>query len=142
MRKLLVRVIHAKAEDWYFNLLNKKIEAIWMSDTLGAESFILWIDRYNPLPPLIPRFHCELIGEIAAEIESAPNPIRPEHYGGESNPFEAVKIIDHYNLSFYPGNVIKYLLRAGKKDPSKTIEDLKKAAWYLNRYIEVLEKKK
>jgi hypothetical protein len=34
------------------------------------------------------------------------------------------------------------LLRAGKKDPNKTLEDLKKAAWYLNREIENFEKNK
>ena len=30
-------------------------------------------------------------------------------------------------------------IRAGKKDPSKTIQDLKKSAWYLNREIDNLE---
>lgn len=39
--------------------------------------------------------------------------IRPEHYGGDSNPFEAIKIIDHYNLNFNLGNVIKYILNKG-----------------------------
>jgi len=30
--------------------------------------------------------------------------------------------------------------RAGKKDPAKEIEDLRKAAWYANREAERLEK--
>jgi hypothetical protein len=30
---------------------------------------------------------------------------------------------------------VKYIARAGKKDPEKTSEDLKKAIWYINRYI-------
>jgi hypothetical protein len=34
------------------------------------------------------------------------------------------------------GNVIKYVARAGKKD-TDPIQDLEKAAWYLNREINV-----
>ena len=37
------------------------------------------------------------------------------------------------------GNAVKYISRAGKKDPSKEIEDLYKAAWYVNRRIKELE---
>lgn len=39
-----------------------------------------------------------------------------------------------------PINAVKYISRAGKKDPAKTVEDLKKAAWYLQREIERAEK--
>ena len=60
----------------------------------------------------------------------------PSHYGGEDNTYEAIKIIEHYNLGFHLGNVIKYCLRAGKKDTTKTLEDLRKAKWYLQREIE------
>lgn len=68
------------------------------------------------------------------------NPIRPTHYGGEENPFEPIKVIEAWGLNFHLGNVVKYIPRAGKKDPNKEIEDLKKARWYLNRHIENLEK--
>ena len=37
---------------------------------------------------------------------------------------------------------MKYISRAGKKDPTKEIEDLKKAVWYLDREINRLEKEK
>jgi hypothetical protein len=40
----------------------------------------------------------------------------------------------------YLFNVVKYVARAGKKDKSKEIEDLKKAAFYLDRKIKNLEK--
>lgn len=63
----------------------------------------------------------------------------PPHYGGKENPFEPIKIIEAENLSFHRGNVLKYLLRAGKKD--KELQDLRKAQWYLNREIEILENK-
>jgi hypothetical protein len=64
----------------------------------------------------------------------------PDHYGGASNPYEAIKVIENWNLDFHLGNTVKYISRAGKKDPSKEIEDLKKAMFYLDRKIKNLEK--
>mgnify|MGYP003653341196 FL=1 len=58
----------------------------------------------------------------------------PEHYGGKDNTYEAINVIESYDMNFNIGNVIKYTLRAGKK--SDGIEDLQKAVWYLNREIE------
>lgn len=76
--------------------------------------------------------------EIPFEEKSDSLELRPVHYGGEKNPFEPRKIIEHYNLNFNLGNVIKYTLRAGKKDPSNTVEDLLKAVTYLKFEIENL----
>lgn len=66
----------------------------------------------------------------------------PEHYGGKDNVYEAIKIIFHFNLDFCLGNALKYIIRAGKKNPDKEIEDLQKAKWYINAKIEELERKK
>jgi hypothetical protein len=63
----------------------------------------------------------------------------PSYYGGKTNPYEAIKIIEALNLGFNLGNTLKYLARAGKKDASKELEDLKKAAFYLDRQIKTLE---
>lgn len=65
----------------------------------------------------------------------------PAHYGGADNPYEAIKIIEALDLGFCLGNALKYISRAGKKPGSDTIEDLKKARWYLDREIQRLEKK-
>ena len=62
----------------------------------------------------------------------------PDHYGGD-NTYEAIKVIEAWNLDFSLGNTIKYISRAGKKDKAKEIEDLKKALWYLDRKIKTLE---
>ncbi|HYT42878.1 MAG TPA: DUF3310 domain-containing protein [Methylomirabilota bacterium] len=62
----------------------------------------------------------------------------PEHYGGD-NPYEAIKVIHAHNLNFNRGNALKYILRAGKKDPNATADDLRKAIFYLNYEIELLE---
>lgn len=57
----------------------------------------------------------------------------PKHYHSDS--IEAIDAIEAWNLNFSLGNVVKYVARAGIKDPDTRIEDLKKALWYLNREI-------
>lgn len=59
----------------------------------------------------------------------------PIHYGGEYNTYEAIKVIEAWDLGFNLGNTIKYISRAGIKDKAKEIEDLEKALWYLQREI-------
>ena len=63
----------------------------------------------------------------------------PDHYGGEGNPYEAIKVIEAWDLNFHLGNVVKYISRAGKKSKN-SIEDLKKAEWYLSRYVQFIQK--
>jgi hypothetical protein len=63
----------------------------------------------------------------------------PSHYGGKDNPYEAIKVIAAWGLGFCLGNAVKYISRAGKKDPGKLVEDLKKARWYLDEAIKRLE---
>lgn len=58
----------------------------------------------------------------------------PPHYAnGWSNGAEVIDLTEH--LSFCAGNVVKYVCRAGRKDPDKLVEDLEKARWYLDREI-------
>jgi hypothetical protein len=64
----------------------------------------------------------------------------PNHYGGELNPYEAIKVIEAWNLGFNIGNTVKYLSRAGKKDGNPPLQDLEKACWYLSREIQNLKK--
>ena len=42
-------------------------------------------------------------------------------------------------LNFCRGNAVKYIVRAGLKDPTKEVEDLKKAIFYLNAEIREIE---
>lgn len=62
----------------------------------------------------------------------------PSHYcdGG----IETIDFIEAKKMSYHLGNAVKYISRAGKKDDE--LQDLKKARWYLNRYIELREKEK
>ncbi len=61
----------------------------------------------------------------------------PSHY--TDGKIEVLDFIEDKKLGFHLGNVVKYVSRAGKKDPAKTIEDLEKAEFYLKRKIEKLK---
>lgn len=59
----------------------------------------------------------------------------PSHY--TQYPVEVIQLTEH--MDFCRGNAVKYLARAGFKDPAKELEDLKKASWYTLRAIAKLE---
>lgn len=61
---------------------------------------------------------------------------RPAHY--TDGKIEVIDFIEDKKLGFCLGNAVKYISRAGKKDPEKEVEDLQKAAWYVNRRIKEL----
>jgi len=66
----------------------------------------------------------------------------PDHYQfGKNNEYEAIKVIEVWELDFHLGNTVKYISRAGKKGTDKELQDLNKALWYLKRKIEQLESK-
>jgi hypothetical protein len=65
----------------------------------------------------------------------------PSHYGGKNNEYEAIKVIDAWELGFSLGNTIKYISRAGKKGKDKELQDLRKGLWYLEHHIKQLEQK-
>ncbi len=63
----------------------------------------------------------------------------PQHYADGppcahcGKPIEAIVITERMNFNI--GNAMKYLWRAGKKDPAKNLEDIRKAHWYVSREI-------
>ena len=63
----------------------------------------------------------------------------PSHY--TDGKIEVIEFIEDKNLNYHKGNAIKYICRAGKKDPQKEIEDLQKAIWYINREIKNLKRR-
>lgn len=62
----------------------------------------------------------------------------PVHYTSHPSGIETIQITEH--MGFLLGNVIKYIMRADHK--GQRLEDLKKAAWYLNREIANEEKRR
>lgn len=61
----------------------------------------------------------------------------PSHYN--TGKIEVIDAIEDWQLGFHLGNVVKYIARAGKKDPLKKKEDLNKALWYLKRELDRAE---
>lgn len=59
----------------------------------------------------------------------------PKHYNSNPSGVEAITVIEH--MSFNVGNAMKYLWRADHKN--STVQDLKKAAWYINREIQRIQ---
>lgn len=65
---------------------------------------------------------------------AAPDPVNhPGHYQTPDG-LEAIDVIEAFKFNFHLGNAFKYIARAGKKNTY--IQDLEKAAWYINREIE------
>ena len=56
----------------------------------------------------------------------------PAHY--TAFPIEVIELTE--NLNFCRGNAVKYLARAGLKNPATELEDLQKALWYIEREID------
>lgn len=65
--------------------------------------------------------------------------IIPSYYNKES--MSVIDIIDEYELNFNKGNIIKYILRSGKKSKDTEIQDLQKAMRYCQMEIERLNKR-
>lgn len=85
------------------------------------------VDRFKPTSPWQER------------TPSSDNVSHPPHYvNGWTNGAEVIDLTEH--LSFCAGNVVKYVCRAGRKDPVKHVEDLEKARWYLDREIARIER--
>jgi hypothetical protein len=59
----------------------------------------------------------------------------PQHY--TFGAFEVIEVIEDWKLGYHLGNAVKYIARA--KHKGRELEDLKKACWYLSRYIKGLE---
>lgn len=94
----------------------------------------VWLEEYTK------KVHALLDDTIewdGADAAIPADPVNsPPHYtaGG----IETIDFIEAKQLNYHLGNCVKYLSRAGLKTED-TLEDLKKAAWYLNREIENLE---
>ena len=73
--------------------------------------------------------------DVVYENSIFDNVNHPAHYTDGN--IEVIDFIEDKKLPYHLGNVVKYICRAGKKDPKTEVEDLEKAAWYLNRYLEL-----
>lgn len=117
-RSLAISNIQLHKKDMvYYNLLWALGDAFWWKDTDEGNDY--WSDLHDRV--------------LDGEFDKQQTTIEPDHYGGQDNPYEAIKVIKAHDLNFCLGNVIKYVLRAGKKGDRK--EDLMKAMKYLEMEI-------
>lgn len=74
----------------------------------------------------------------ATKWEPKPDSVNhPSHYN--KGKIEVIDFISDQKLNFARGNAVKYVCRAGSKDPEKEIQDLEKAVWYINHEIKILK---
>jgi hypothetical protein len=78
--------------------------------------------------------------EPGKSTEVVDNVNHPSHYTWLPNGLEVIDLIEH--LMTNRGNAVKYLCRAGRKNPDTELEDLRKAAWYVEREIKRITKEK
>lgn len=87
---------------------------------------------------------CKVVSRRSSELDAAPAKSAAKtslttqaHYSALTP--EPIEVIEGWNLNYRIGNAIKYLARAGKKDPTKTAEDYRKAISYIQREINALD---
>lgn len=62
------------------------------------------------------------------------------HYASLDGSTTVQDVIEAFGMNWNRGNAIKYLIRAGRKDPDKELDDLRKALSYIEYEIARLEK--
>jgi len=90
---------------------------------------------------MVDPFDRELSRAEVANLDRSVRSVRDTQVGGDHYrkfKIQPWDVIDEYGLTFYAGNALKYLLRAGHKGVA--LEDLKKARHYLDRMIEIEER--
>jgi hypothetical protein len=90
---------------------------------LRPADIFAWVKEGDTVQPYV-------IGEAVDLVN------HPPHY--KKYPVEVIEITEQ--LDFNRGNAVKYILRAGHKAGVDELQDLSKAAWYINRAIEKLKK--
>lgn len=100
-----------------------------------ATAVILIAHALESLPRQVARLQREAVTRTPGWHEPTSAVDHPAHYGGEDNPYEAIKVIQALGFGFEVGNAFKYMARAGKKEGSTGVEDLEKAIWYLQAEV-------
>lgn len=115
--------------------LKKKYEKPKLTEFMPIRNIVL-----DPIEHIIPYSECDCGHEESDDKFDSVN--HPAYYVGN---IEVIDFIEDKDLGYHLGNAVKYISRAGKKhengmsDKDKMIEDLRKAVWYINRKIEILE---
>lgn len=114
-------------------------EKLWTRSEQAAQ-FLTGLEGLAAREALKPRpLSAESENDIAESYRASAERVdHPSHYHAESG-LEVIDIIEAWQLNFNRGNALKYLARAGHKDPAREAEDLKKALWYIKRELQRIE---
>lgn len=89
----------------------------------------------KPSPELFPLGYRDTSGAFVPVDNDPVN--HPSHYTA----YKGVEVIDlTEQMNFNRGNAVKYICRAGLKNPEDEVQDLEKARWYIDREIERIKK--
>lgn len=96
------------------------------NDALGEQIDLDCIDRLGAALTHVPDVPSKRVSDPVSH---------PAHY--TAYPVEVIQLTEH--LNFCRGNAVKYVARAGLKNPDTEVQDLEKAVWYLSREIQRLK---
>lgn len=105
-----------------YNAYKDKLSAYKQNSTSRHRKMLLSLDMTVCLTTL---------GGIMYNTKENETVDHPTHYN--TGKYEAIDVIEDWQLGFNLGNAIKYISRAEHK--GNKVEDLKKAIWYINREI-------
>lgn len=122
----------------YASINMKESKSVYHVNRRGNDGYDITVASYTDMDEA--KRECNrLNGEQDDKPES--DPINhPPHYQGKVECIDAIEAAlgDDGFVAHCRGTAIKYLYRAGRK--GELVEDLRKAAWYINRAIETLSK--
>jgi hypothetical protein len=132
-REQLAEELNSKAKEWQLpktseqiNLIPKDIyDETLKAAGIGSDDGVISLEQAQEWLNMFP-------GEDDQPEDDAVN--HPSHYN--QNGPEVIELVRW--LSFNRGNAVKYIARAGKKDPAKEEEDLEKAIWYLQDELKIV----
>ncbi len=93
-------------------------------------------DRFKKIDSVDKNVKKQDISEFTEGVWAAEAVNHPSYYGGKDNTYEAINVIEAWDLDFHCGSVLKYIAR--HKDKGNPKQDIEKAIWYLQRYLENL----
>jgi hypothetical protein len=116
----------SKEMDYKCSMFDGTCSGAWVEERKLCTGHIIQLD-----------LAAQAIPQVVIVYESVDH---PSHYGsGADDPYEHIKVADAWGLNYRLGNATKYICRAGRKPGADTLQDLKKALWYLESEIKRVE---
>lgn len=107
--------------------MKKAMDEVEKKAAVGEKPTKLFIQPQHKDPAM------KLLAELDAAEKKLDLVNKPPHY--KTGGVETIDFIEAKDLNYRLGNVVKYVVRCGKKANSDPVQDLEKAAFYLNREI-------